>query len=74
MQLKMLNSISKMVNVKVSTKIFTAISGLKNGQLVLLRTFSLVIKILKNINFNTSVNILKSVTFFYLLITFLLCC
>lgn len=74
MQLKMLNSISKMVNVKVSTKIFTAISGLKNGQLVLLRTFSLVINILKNINFNTSVNILKSVTFFYLLITFLLCC
>lgn len=74
MQLKMLNSISKMVNVKVSTKVFTAISGLKNGQLVLLRTFSLVIKILKNINFNTSVNILKSVTFFYLLITFLLCC
>lgn len=74
MQLKMLNSISKMVNVKVSTKVFTAISGLKNGQLVLLRTFSLVINTLKNINFNTSVNILKSVTFFYLLITFLLCC
>lgn len=36
MQLKMLNSISKMVNVKVSTKVFTAISGLKNGHLILL--------------------------------------